>query len=70
MTQDDLAAAAGLSTDLIRKLEQGQRHTAAIGSLYRIARALGVDIVELLGPPGRSLPLGPTGAGSVLSVMR
>jgi len=35
MTQDDLAAAAGVSTDLIRKLEQGQRHTASIGSLHR-----------------------------------
>jgi transcriptional regulator with XRE-family HTH domain len=50
MTQDDLAAAAGLSTDLIRKLEQGQRHTASIGSLHRIARALGVGIAGLLGP--------------------
>ncbi len=28
MTQDDLAAAAGVSTDLIRKLEHGRRHTA------------------------------------------
>jgi len=50
MTQDDLAAAAGVSTDLIRKLEQGQRHTASIGSLHRIARALGVELAELLGP--------------------
>jgi transcriptional regulator with XRE-family HTH domain len=49
MTQDDLAAAAGVSTDLIRKLEQGQRHTASIGSLHRIAAALDVDIGELLG---------------------
>jgi transcriptional regulator with XRE-family HTH domain len=49
MTQDDLAAAAGVSTDLIRKLEQGRRHTASIGSLHRIAAALGVDLGELLG---------------------
>ncbi|MGH3693999.1 MAG: helix-turn-helix domain-containing protein [Pseudonocardiaceae bacterium] len=49
MTQDDLAAAAGVSTDLIRKLEQGQRHTASIGSLHRIARALDVDLGELFG---------------------
>lgn len=49
MTQDDLAAAAGVSTDLIRELEQGRRHTASIGSLSRIARALGVDIAALLG---------------------
>lgn len=49
MTQDDLAAAAGVSTDLIRKLEQYQRHTASIGSLHRIAAALDVDLGELLG---------------------
>jgi transcriptional regulator with XRE-family HTH domain len=49
MTQDDLAAAAGVSTDLIRKLEQGQRHTASIASLHRIARALDVEVGDLLG---------------------
>jgi transcriptional regulator with XRE-family HTH domain len=49
MTQDDLAAAAGVSTELIRKLEQGRRHTASIGSLHRIAAALDVDLGELLG---------------------
>ncbi len=49
MTQDDVAAAAGVSTDLIRKLEQGRRHTASIGSLHRIAAALDVDLGELLG---------------------
>lgn len=49
MTQDDLAAAAGVSTDLVRKLEQGRRHTASIGSLHRIAAALDIDLGELLG---------------------
>jgi transcriptional regulator with XRE-family HTH domain len=49
MAQDDLAAAADVSTDLIRKLEPGQRHTASIGSLHRIAAALDVDLDELLG---------------------
>jgi len=49
MTQDDLAAAAGVSTDVIRKLEQGRRHTASIASLHRIAAALDVDLGELLG---------------------
>ncbi|MCA1710056.1 MAG: helix-turn-helix domain-containing protein, partial [Actinobacteria bacterium] len=48
MTQDDLAVAAGVSTDLIRKLEQGRRQTASIGSLHRIARALDVSLGELL----------------------
>lgn len=55
LTQDDLAAAAGVSTDLIRKLEQGRRHTASIGSLHRIAAALDVDLGELL---GRDSPFG------------
>ncbi len=33
MTQDDLAAAAGVSTDLIRKLEQGDRASLATRAL-------------------------------------
>lgn len=49
-TQDDLAAAAEVSVDVVRKLEQGRRHTASIGTLQRIARALDVDVAELLGP--------------------
>ena len=55
MTQNDLAAAAGVSVDLVRKLEQGQRHTVSIASLHRLARALDVDAGELLGRP-TSLP--------------
>jgi transcriptional regulator with XRE-family HTH domain len=49
-TQTDLAAAADVSVDVIRKLEQGRRHTASIGTLQRIARALDVDIGKLLRP--------------------
>jgi len=63
MTQDDLAAAAGLSADLIRKLEQGMRHTASIRSLHRIARALDVGLGELLG--GERLPEAAPHAGVV-----
>ncbi|MGH3270544.1 MAG: helix-turn-helix domain-containing protein, partial [Trebonia sp.] len=48
-TQHDLAAAADVSVDVIRKLEQGRRHTASIGTLQRIARALDVDVAELFG---------------------
>jgi DNA-binding XRE family transcriptional regulator len=64
MTQDDLAAAAEVSTDLIRKLEQGRRHTASIGSLHRIAAALDVDLGELLGR--ESMPNAAPDAGVVL----
>ena len=63
MTQDDLAAAAGVSTDLIRKLEQGQRHTCSIGSLHRITVALDVDLGELLGR--KSMPHAAPNAGVV-----
>ena len=68
MTQDDLAAAAGVSTDLIRKLEQGQRHTASIGNLYRIARALGVDITELLGPARPATAAAPRDQGRIWAI--
>jgi transcriptional regulator with XRE-family HTH domain len=33
-----LAERAGVSVDLIRRLEQGNRQTALIGSLYKIAK--------------------------------
>ncbi|MGH4002314.1 MAG: helix-turn-helix domain-containing protein, partial [Pseudonocardiaceae bacterium] len=49
-TQVDLAVAADVSVDVIRKLEQGRRHTASIATLARIARVLGVDLAELLAP--------------------
>ena len=51
ITQRELADAAGISVDVIRKLEQGSRHTTSIATLHRIARALGVDIATLFGQP-------------------
>jgi transcriptional regulator with XRE-family HTH domain len=54
MTQQDLATSAGVSVDLIRKLEQGARHTLSISSLHRIASALDVDAGELL---SKTMPL-------------
>ncbi|MGH3798675.1 MAG: helix-turn-helix domain-containing protein [Pseudonocardiaceae bacterium] len=45
-----LAVAADVSVDVIRKLEQGRRHTASIATLARIARVLGVGLADLLGP--------------------
>src|SRR5437763_13760915 len=58
LSQQELATAAGVSVDLIRKLEQGQRHTASVINLQKIANALDVDLVELFGQPTRP----PTGA--------
>lgn len=48
MTQADLAAAANVSLDLVRKLEQGVRHSASLPSIHKLARALDVEITKLL----------------------
>lgn len=50
-TQQQLADVAGVSVDLVRKLEQGLRQTASIPYLQRIARALDVDLADLIGEP-------------------
>ncbi|MFG1790487.1 helix-turn-helix domain-containing protein [Nocardia sp. NPDC049149] len=49
LTQRQLADQAGVSVDLVRKLEQGGRQTASIASLQKLARALDVDIADLVG---------------------
>lgn len=51
LTQEQLAERAGVSVDLISKLEQGQRHTARLGSLHKLANALGVEVSLLLARP-------------------
>ncbi|MGH3568830.1 MAG: helix-turn-helix domain-containing protein [Pseudonocardia sp.] len=55
MTQIGLAAAAGVSVDLIHKLEQGVRHSVSIPSLQRLARALDVEVSALLTDPPKRL---------------
>jgi transcriptional regulator with XRE-family HTH domain len=51
LTQQELADRAEVSISLVRKLEQGQKHTASIPYLHRIAKALDVDISILLASP-------------------
>jgi len=51
LTQQELADRSGVSVSLIRKLEQGLKHTTTITNLHSIARALDVDIVALLAKP-------------------
>jgi transcriptional regulator with XRE-family HTH domain len=53
MTQRELAERAGVSVDLVSKLEQGQKQTALVTSLHKIARALDVDVSGLLARPSR-----------------
>lgn len=48
-TQRQLAERAGVSVDLVRKLEQGTRRTASVASLHALARALDVPLPDLLG---------------------
>jgi transcriptional regulator with XRE-family HTH domain len=59
LTQRELAERAGLSVDLIQKLEQGRKATAKITSLSAIATALDVDLAALLSKPTHleSLPV-------------
>jgi transcriptional regulator with XRE-family HTH domain len=49
LTQDELAAAAGVSSDVVRKLEQGRRLSARTSTLVALANALDVDLSELVG---------------------
>lgn len=51
MTQQELAERAGLSIDVVRKLEQGRRQTVLIGTLHALARALDVDVSALMSRP-------------------
>jgi transcriptional regulator with XRE-family HTH domain len=49
MTQEELAAEAGVSADVVRKLEQGRRKSARTDTLIALANALDVDLSELVG---------------------
>jgi len=53
LTQQKLAEKAGVSVDLISKLEQGTRHSARLITLNKIAAALDVDISALVAQPVR-----------------
>lgn len=65
LTQRQLADQAGVSVDLVRKLEQGGRQTASIASLQKIARALDVDIADLIGKKQGGVPSTDPDAGIV-----
>jgi transcriptional regulator with XRE-family HTH domain len=49
ITQEELAERARVSPDIIRKLEQGQRTSAKISTLIKIANGLGITLSALLG---------------------
>lgn len=49
LTQEELAEAADLSRDLVAKLEQGQRKSARLTSLVKLANALDIELSTLIG---------------------
>ena len=51
LTQEQLAEHAGLSVDIVRKLEQGRRQTARLATINALARALDVEPSVLVGQP-------------------
>ena len=51
LTQEQLAERAGVSVDVVRRLEQGSRPSARITSLYALAGALDVPLSVLLAHP-------------------
>lgn len=61
MTQRELASASGISVSLIRKLEQGERADTRTETVRKLAVALGVATMALLGddPPPRPVTAGP-----------
>ncbi|MBW1603102.1 helix-turn-helix transcriptional regulator [Streptomyces sp. JJ66] len=53
LTQEALAGRSGVSSDVVRKLEQKRKHSARLPTLHALARGLGVELTALLGdPPG------------------
>ncbi|MEU3597432.1 helix-turn-helix transcriptional regulator [Streptomyces sp. NPDC006798] len=53
LTQEALAERAGISVDVVRKLEQQRKHSARLPTLHALAHGLGVELTSLLGdPPG------------------
>ncbi|MFE7130961.1 helix-turn-helix domain-containing protein [Streptomyces sp. NPDC057638] len=51
LTQERLAERAGLSVDVVRKLEQGRRSTARLSSINAMAQALDTEPSYLVGQP-------------------
>lgn len=51
LSQEQAAEQAGISVDVIRKLEQGRKQSARLPTLHAIATGLGVELTTLLGDP-------------------
>src|SRR5690349_18356800 len=62
VSQRELAAAAGVSVSLVRKLEQGERQDTRIETLRKMAVALAVPTTALSGEGARAVPVVPGAA--------
>ena len=51
LTQQELAAAAGLSVSIVFQIEQGRQTNPKIATLLALSRALGVGVSALLSAP-------------------
>ncbi|MFI6444665.1 helix-turn-helix domain-containing protein [Kitasatospora sp. NPDC050543] len=51
LTQEGLAEKSGVSSDVVKKLEQKRKHSARLPTLHALAKGLGVEITSLLGDP-------------------
>jgi len=71
LTQQKLAEKAGVSVDLISKLEQGTRHSARLITLNKIAAALDVDVSALVARPVRiDMRAGNDESSGILAIRR
>ena len=52
LSQEQLAARAGMSEDGLKGIEQGRRGDPRLSSVLKIAEALGMTLDELLSEPG------------------
>lgn len=53
LTQERLAEKSGVSSDVIKRLEQKRKHSARLPTLHALVQGLGVELTSLLGdPPG------------------
>src|SRR5947209_8106773 len=51
LTHEELAERAGVSVELVRKLEQGRRRSVRLGTLHNLARALDVQTAAFFDAP-------------------
>lgn len=56
-SQDELAAAAGVTRNFVSAIERGAQGLDAV-RLRRLATAMGVSLADLLAEPGPSVPTG------------